>query len=94
MTQLEDIGLERPSRWGWLKEMFRRDAEVEHIICTCRPRVNFCGRYEELAADQVTPLDGSECPECLRVLAESGCPNCGCDTSRCCVKCCAEGWLP
>ena len=49
---------------------------LPHIFCWCRPKVMLCGAFYDGPLDG-HKIDGTECPECRRVLAASGgCPNC------------------
>lgn len=89
-----DTKLGRNRSWFW--GLFSREDgehgkpcggdDVDHIFCGCRPYVMLCGKYDDGPVTK-EGIDGSECPECLRIWNGDNCPVCPCTKDRQCDSC-------
>lgn len=48
-----------------------------HIFCHCRPRVMFCGAYQDFGPSSAEMPDGDECPACYQIWLGGHCSHCG-----------------
>lgn len=67
------------------------DGTEDCLVCLCRPRVTFCGRYDDRLGLLVEWDPDDTCAECVGV-NDTGCPNCGCRGSETCQLCSPRPW--
>lgn len=80
----------KPVKQSWFWGLFRRDdpEDGEHLFCPCSPKFTLCGAFDpDPDVDWNSPIDGSECQDCLKVNETAGCPRCGCKPRQSCRLC-------